>query len=88
MLSMVFHVMGVAILGKTLDAMGLACAWLFVPNAVLLMVGVFCLWVPALVSGAEGLGVFASAWVGTTGVLTCLFLPGALVWYLVDCLVR
>lgn len=80
MLSMVFRVMGVDILGKTLDAMGLACAWLFVSNAVLLMVGVFCLWVPALVTGAEWLGVFASAWVVVTGVLTCASLPGAVVW--------
>lgn len=61
MLSMVFHVMGVDILGKTLDAMGLACAWLFVPNAVLLMVGVFGFWVPSLVFGLEWLGVFTSA---------------------------
>lgn len=75
-------------MARALDAMGLACAWLFVSNAVLLMVGVFCLWVPALATGAEWLGVFASAWVVVTGVLTCLFLPGALVWYLFDCLVR
>lgn len=75
-------------LARALDAMGLACAWLFVANAVLLMAGVFCLWVPALATGAQWLGVFSAAWVGTTGVLTCLFLPGALVWYLVDCLVR
>lgn len=79
---------GVAILGKTLDAMGLACAWLFTSNAVLLLVGVFCLWVPALATGAQWLGVFSAAWVGTTGILTCLFLPGALVWYLFDCWVR
>ena len=75
-------------LGKALDAMGLACAWLFTSNAVLLMVGVFCLWIPALATGADWLGVFSAAWVGTTGVLTCVFLPGALVWYLFDCLVR
>ena len=75
-------------LARSLDAMGLACAWLFVSNAVLLMVGVFCLWVPALATGVEWLGVLSAAWVGTTGVLTCLFLPGALVWYLVDCVVR
>ena len=87
MLSMVF--LGwVVRLVRALDALGLACAWLFVSNAVLLMVGVFCLWVPALATGAQWLGVFSVAWVGTTGILTCLFLPGALVWYLVDCLVR
>lgn len=68
--------------------MGLACAWLFVSNAVLLMVGVFCLWLPALATGAQWLGVFSAAWVGTTGVLTCGSLPGALVWFLFDCLVR
>ena len=50
--------MGVNRLGKALDAMGLACALLFVSNAVLLMVGVFCLWVPALATGAQWLGVF------------------------------
>ena len=88
MLSMVCRVMGVVILAKALDAMGLACARLFTSNAVLLMIGVFCLWIPALATGAEWLGVFSAAWVGTTGVLTCLFLPGALVWYLVDCWVR
>lgn len=87
MLSMVF--LGwVVRLAKALDAMGLACAWLFVSSAVLLMVGVFYLWLPALVTGAEWLGVFSAAWVGTTGILTCVFLPGALVWYLFDCLVR
>lgn len=87
MLSMVF--LGwVVRLARALDAVGLACAWLFTSNAVLLMVGVFCLWVPALVTGAEWLGVFASAWVVVTGVLACLFLPGAAVWYLFDCLVR
>ena len=87
MLSMVF--LGwVLNLVRALDAVGLACAWLFTSNAVLLMVGVFCLWIPALVTGAQWLGVFSAAWVGTTGILTCLFLPGALVWYLVDCLVR
>lgn len=85
---MVCRVMGVVFLVRVLDSLGLACAWLFTSNAVLLMVGVFCLWVTALVSGAEWLGVFSAAWVGTTGVLTCLFLPGSLVWYLVDCLVR
>ena len=73
---------------RALDAVGLACAWLFTSSAVLLMVGVFCLWLPALATGAQGLGVFSAAWVGTTGVLTCVFLPGALVWYLFDCLVR
>lgn len=88
MLSMVCRVMGVNKLGRVLDAMGLACAWLFTSNAVLLMVGVFCLWIPALATGAQWLGVFSAAWVGTTGILTCLFLPGALVWYLFDCLVR
>ena len=87
MLSMVF--LGwVVRLAKALDAMGLACAWLFVSSAVLLMVGVFCLWLPALATGAEWLGVFSAAWVGTTGILTCVFLPGVLVWYLFDCLVR
>lgn len=87
MLSMVF--LGwVVRLARALDAVGIACALLFVSNAVLLMVGVFCLWVPALATGAEWLGVFSAAWVGTTGVLTCLFLPGAVVWYLFDCLVR
>ena len=87
MLSMVFLGWGVRLV-RVLDAVGLACARLFTSNAVLLMVGVFCLWIPALATGAEWLGVFSAAWVGTTGVLTCLFLPGALVWYLVDCLVR
>lgn len=87
MLSMVF--LGWAVrLVRVLDAVGLACAWLFTSSAVLLMVGVFCLWVPALATGAEWLGVFSSAWVVLTGVLTCLFLPGAVVWYLFDCLVR
>lgn len=81
MLSMVFRVMGVVILGKTLDAMGLACAWLFTSNAVLLLVaGVFGFWVPSLVFGLEWLGVFTSAWVVMTGVLTCASLPGAVVW--------
>lgn len=81
MLSMVFRVMGVAILGKTLDAMGLACAWLFTSNAVLLLVaGVFGFWVPSLVFGLEWLGVFTSSWVVMTGVLTCASLPGAVVW--------
>jgi len=72
--------MGVNRLGKALDAMGLACAWLFVSNAVLLMTGVFGFWLPSLVLGLEWLGVFASAWVVTTGVITCGSLPGALVW--------
>ena len=85
---MVCRVMGVVSLARALESVGLACAWLFASNAVLLMIGVFCLWIPALATGAEWLGVFSAAWVGTTGVLTCLFLPGALVWYLVDCLVR
>ena len=85
---MVCRVMVVVILVRVLDAVGLACAWLFVSNAVLLMVGVLCLWVPALATGAEWLGVFSSAWVVVTGFLTCLFLPGAAVWYLFDCLVR
>ena len=81
MLSMVFRVMGVDILGKTLDAMGLACAWLFTSNAVLLLVaGVFGFWVPSLVFGLEWLGVFTSAGVVMTGVLTCASLPGAVVW--------
>lgn len=81
MLSMVFRVMGVAILGKTLDVMGLACAWLFTSNAVLLLVaGVFGFWVPSLVFGLERLGVFTSAWVAMTGVFTCASLPGAVVW--------
>lgn len=78
---------GVVLLDKLvglLDTLGEACAWLFVSNAVLLQVGVFCLWVPALVSGAEWLGVFASAWVVTTGVITCGSLPGALVWLYVS----
>lgn len=88
MLSMVCRVMGVNRLGRVLDAVGLACAWLFTSSAVLLMVGVFCLWIPALATGAEWLGVFSAAWVGTTGILTCVFLPGALVWYLFDCWVR
>lgn len=80
--------MGVLNLVRALDAVGLACAWLFTSSAVLLMVGVFCLWIPALATGAEWLGVFSAAWVVTTGILTCLFLPGALVWYLFDCWVR
>lgn len=87
MLSMVFLGWGVR-LARVLDALGLACAWSFVSTAVLLMVGVFGLWVPALVTGAEWLGVFSAEWVVVTGVLTCLFLPGAVVWYLFDCLVR
>ena len=85
---MVFRIMGVVSLAKVLDAMGLACAWMFTSNAVLLMVGVFCLWIPALATGAEWLGVFSAAWVGTTGILTCLSLPGAAVWYLLDYWVR
>lgn len=83
MLSMVFRVMGVVILGRLvglLDTLGELCAWVFVTNAVLLVMGVFGFWVPSLVFGLEWLGVFASAWVVTTGVLTCAALPGALVW--------
>lgn len=71
---------GVVFLARFLDALGEACAWLFVSNAVLLMTGVFGFWLPSLAFGLEWLGVFASAWVVTTGVITCGSLPGALVW--------
>ena len=71
---------GVVLLVRVLNALGEACAWLFVSNAVLLMVGVFGFWLPSLAFGLEWLGVFASAWVVTTGVITCGSLPGALVW--------
>lgn len=71
---------GAVLLVRVLDALGEASSWLFVSNAVLLMVGVFGFWLPSLVLGLEWLGVFASAWVVTTGVITCGSLPGALVW--------